>query len=664
MLTFDHFELDEQLYELRAAGKRVPVQPKALDLLTYLVRHRDRAVAKSELLEALWPEVDVGETALTQAILSVRKALGDDGDHQRFVATVRGRGYRFVARVEEHPDSSTPPADPSHAALVAGSLRAVVAPEPQLDEPAQPVGLAVPVLGFARTIDHLMRTAWHAADAAALDQAVKSAEAALETATAAGADGVTRCDLLLGLGAASSKTQDHVRTRRVLREAAELAQALGDSKRVAEATLACTLGHEVEGVDADRIAMLERALAFEPPCPPALRAMLMARLGEALYFADDPELPLSNDRARRFSNDRARHGALAREAARLAREVGEPTPLLLALRSLHLACWSRDSRAERLALGEEMLGVADGTREPEHLALALAARILDLLTLDDVRELDRAIARFNQVTAELREPFYAFQATTFRTTRALLAGRLDEAEASLREALAFGRSESIAQVSLSAQDYLLHREQGRLAEIEPALRALSERFPDFALSRCGHAAAACELGHVDEARATLEHFVSDELRFLRDDGHRPVVLAVLAQACAAVSDVARAELLYAALLPFDGTAITLGHGLVYYAPASQLLGMLAAVRGDLDRAVEHLEQAVATTARIEARALLVRAQLELARVLVMRGARGDEKWASELREEAQRAATELGMRRVLEEGSSPRSTQSRRRGER
>jgi DNA-binding winged helix-turn-helix (wHTH) protein/tetratricopeptide (TPR) repeat protein len=643
MLTFDHFELDERLYELRAAGKPVPVQPKVFDLLVYLVRRGDRAVTKTELLEALWPEVDVGETALTHAVLSARKALGDDGVHQRFIATVRGRGYRFVARVDERVDSSAPPADPSHAALFAGS-QGHVAPMPQLDEPSEPIGLAGPMGGFACMVDHLMRAAWDTADAASLDQAVRSCERALEAATAAGADGGTRCELLLGLGEASSKTQDHARTRRAFREAAALAQALGDGERVAKATLAYALGHEVEGVDTDRVAMLERAVAFHPPCPPALRAMLLARLGEALYFADDPTRPFSGDHARRFSYDRARHGALAREAVALAREVGEPMPLLLALRSLHLACWSRDSRAERLALGEEMLRVAEGTRAPEHLALALTARIYDLLALGDVHKLDRAIARFDQVTAELRDPFQSFQATVFRTTRALLAGRLDAAEASLREALAFDRSESVAQFWLSAQDYLLRREQGRLTEIEPALRALAERFPNFALSRCGHAAAACELGHVDAARATLEHFVGDELRFLRDDDHRPVLLAVLAQACAVVGDVARAELLYEALLPFDGTAITLGHGIAYYAPASQLLGMLAAVRGDLDRAVEHVEQAVATTARMEARALLVRARLELARVLVKRGERGDERRASGLRNDAERAAAELGMR--------------------
>lgn len=649
MLTFDHFELDERLYELRAAGKPVPVQPKVFDLLVYLVRRGDRAVTKTELLEVLWPEVDVGETALTQAVLSARKALGDDGERQRFIATVRGRGYRFVARVDERLDSSAPPADPSHAALVADS-QGHVGPTPQLDEAAQPVGHAGPMSGFACTVDHLMRAAWGTADAAALGQAVKSRERALEAATAAGADGVTRCELLLALGDASSKTQDHARTRRAFREAATLAQALGDGERVARATLACTLGHEVEGVDTDRVAMLERAVVFQPPCPPALRAMLLARLGEALYFADDPTRPFSGDHARRFSDDRARHGALAREAVRLAREVGEPMPLLLALRSLHLACWSRDSRAERLALGEEMLRVAEGTGAPEHLALALPVRIHDRLTLGDMDELDRAIARFDQVTTELRDPFHSFQATVFRTTRALLAGHLNAAEASLREALAFDRPESVAQFWLSAQDYLLRREQGRLTEIEPALRALAERFPDFALSRCGHAAAACELGHVDEARATLEHFVGDELRFLRDDDHRPVLLAVLAQACALVSDVARAELLYEALLPFDGTAITLGHGIACYAPASHLLGVLAAVRGDLDQAVEHLEQAVATTARIEAKALHARAQMELGRVLEKRGKRGDERRARALLRDARKAATELGMRGALKRG--------------
>ncbi len=99
---FGAFELDEPRFELRRAGERVELQPKALDLMLYLLSHRDRVVSKAELLKQLWPDVVVSEASLSKAVSSARRALGDSGGQQRCIETVRGRGFRFLARVEEH----------------------------------------------------------------------------------------------------------------------------------------------------------------------------------------------------------------------------------------------------------------------------------------------------------------------------------------------------------------------------------------------------------------------------------------------------------------------------------------------------------------------------------------------------------------------------------
>ena len=93
---FDGFELDTRLFELRANGQRVPLEPQAFDLLAYLVDHRDRVVTKDELIDKLWRERYISETALTTRIKEVRQALGDSGSQQRYVQTLRGRGYRFI----------------------------------------------------------------------------------------------------------------------------------------------------------------------------------------------------------------------------------------------------------------------------------------------------------------------------------------------------------------------------------------------------------------------------------------------------------------------------------------------------------------------------------------------------------------------------------------
>lgn len=80
-------------------GRAVHLQPKAFDVLAYLVAARERVVSKDELLERLWPDEVVAETSLTFSIKAVRRALGDDGTAQRFVKTVHGHGYRFVAEI-------------------------------------------------------------------------------------------------------------------------------------------------------------------------------------------------------------------------------------------------------------------------------------------------------------------------------------------------------------------------------------------------------------------------------------------------------------------------------------------------------------------------------------------------------------------------------------
>jgi DNA-binding winged helix-turn-helix (wHTH) protein/tetratricopeptide (TPR) repeat protein len=103
VMRFGDCELDLARFELRRGGRRVRVQPKVLDLLVYLIRHRERVVPRDELLAAVWPGVVVSETALSQTVKEARRAVRDDGVRQGVIQTVRGRGYRFVAPVEESP---------------------------------------------------------------------------------------------------------------------------------------------------------------------------------------------------------------------------------------------------------------------------------------------------------------------------------------------------------------------------------------------------------------------------------------------------------------------------------------------------------------------------------------------------------------------------------
>jgi pimeloyl-ACP methyl ester carboxylesterase/DNA-binding winged helix-turn-helix (wHTH) protein len=100
---FDDVELDTEAYELRRGGAVVPVEPQVFDVLVHLISHRHRVVAKTELLDAVWGDRFVSESALSSRIKSARRAVGDDGRAQRLVRTVHGRGYRFVGDVDAEP---------------------------------------------------------------------------------------------------------------------------------------------------------------------------------------------------------------------------------------------------------------------------------------------------------------------------------------------------------------------------------------------------------------------------------------------------------------------------------------------------------------------------------------------------------------------------------
>jgi DNA-binding winged helix-turn-helix (wHTH) protein/tetratricopeptide (TPR) repeat protein len=101
MKLFQLFRLDTVNYCLWRADERVPITPKAFDVLRYLVEHSQRLVTQDEILEALWPETYVNPDVVKKYVLEIRKVLGDRSDKPVFIETSPRRGYRFVAPVSE-----------------------------------------------------------------------------------------------------------------------------------------------------------------------------------------------------------------------------------------------------------------------------------------------------------------------------------------------------------------------------------------------------------------------------------------------------------------------------------------------------------------------------------------------------------------------------------
>lgn len=100
-------------------GAPVPLMPKAIETLVYLVARAGQTVSKEELLRAVWPNVVVEENNLTQNISALRRAFGETLAERRFIVTIPGQGYRFVAPVNRvsGPDTQpVPAAEPVPAA--------------------------------------------------------------------------------------------------------------------------------------------------------------------------------------------------------------------------------------------------------------------------------------------------------------------------------------------------------------------------------------------------------------------------------------------------------------------------------------------------------------------------------------------------------------------
>ena len=94
---FEGYELDSEVFELHRDGNLCKLEPKAFNVLLYLIENHERIVPKDELLSQLWENDYISDAALNSCIMSARKAVGDSGSTQHVIQTYRSRGYRFVA---------------------------------------------------------------------------------------------------------------------------------------------------------------------------------------------------------------------------------------------------------------------------------------------------------------------------------------------------------------------------------------------------------------------------------------------------------------------------------------------------------------------------------------------------------------------------------------
>ncbi|HEX2828639.1 MAG TPA: winged helix-turn-helix domain-containing protein [Burkholderiales bacterium] len=109
LLTIGDWTVEPPLNQLSSDERVVKIEPKAMALLCHLAERPGEVVSREALLSAVWPGVVVSDDALTQVVIKLRKALGDDAEAPAYIQTIPKRGYRLVAKVAR-PAASTPPA--------------------------------------------------------------------------------------------------------------------------------------------------------------------------------------------------------------------------------------------------------------------------------------------------------------------------------------------------------------------------------------------------------------------------------------------------------------------------------------------------------------------------------------------------------------------------
>lgn len=137
--SFDEFRLDLDNACLWHHKQMVPLSLKAFDVLQYLVLHANNLVTKDALLDAVWPEMAVSDVVVRLAIRELRQALGDTARTSRFIATIHGRGYRFLVPVTQTQPLPAAPAVHAAASPLPASLEPLPLPERRAQQASKPL---------------------------------------------------------------------------------------------------------------------------------------------------------------------------------------------------------------------------------------------------------------------------------------------------------------------------------------------------------------------------------------------------------------------------------------------------------------------------------------------------------------------------------------------
>ncbi len=437
-----------------------------------------------------------------------------------------------------------------------------------------------------------------------------------------------RCELLLALGGARVRSGERPLAWAAFREAATLAVRLGDRDTVARAAIGASTRYiQPPGViDEELISLLEQALELIGDEHSVVRVRLLARLCGALYY----------------SPRRAEMRTIAAEATAIAEEVGLAEARALAAAARRRAYWGPAYLEQRLSDSTELLTLA---REAGDLELELQGHawlVVDLLEHGYWGAVDAQIDAFTAGAERLRQPLYVWNAAVWRAMRALLEGRLEQADRLAAEALAIGsHAETVTAPQYYAIQLLgIRQEQGRMGELEAPARELVASNPHRPAWRAALAALLAEGDRSEEAQREVDALAAQDFEDIPQDGDWLIAMTLLADCCAELKDETRATQLYELLLPYRDVNVVIGLAAVCMGSAARYLGRLAVAMGRKPEAAEHFERALVANAALKAPVFLAHTQIDFA------GALGRGPRANKLTEAAARTAKSLALPRV------------------
>ncbi len=485
--------------------------------------------------------------------------------------------------------------------------------------------------------------AWRAGDRAlgllAYEEAARLYGAALDAHDRADAgDEKARCMLLLALGDAEGRAGNTPAAKAVCLEAAEAARRLGLRHGLARAAVGYggVFTWKRAGDDARLVPLLEEGLAALSDDDVELRARLLARLAGALR--DEPV--------------RERRDLLSGEAVELARRSGNPAAVAHALNGRAGAIGGPDTIAECLAIGSELLDVAERIGDTERIVDAHFIRLIAHQQAGAVAESEAELASAGRIAEALRQPTQLWEVYAGRAVSALFAGRLTEAEELIEQALTLGRraqpEEAIPIHRL--QRYALCELRGGIEDVEPAICEVVAEYPARPVFRCALAHLHARIGRLAEAKHTLDELAADDFSGVPFDQEWLLGMSLIAETSAVLGDTDSAPPLYRLLVPWAAFNAA-DHPEGMRGSISRYLGLLATATERWTEAAQHFEDAMEMNERMGARPWLAHTQHDYAQMLLARDDPGDRTRALELMGYADATYRELGMASSAEETS-------------